>query len=521
MPISLAPNQLLSRVVRFNASNGVTGGAIISGSAGTVTQPRKINLLARLSGGEDDGGGGLLDRIWNAGSALVGFIGRILGGIGFSLTRLWGWLVDRIEQLKSFNWNASDTQLGSLIEAQNIQIASLWGGVVGQGLGWLAGIGVGYGVAFLCPVVGGSLLAKSVSGRVAEEAVSEILPNMTNALTQTVGALANNTLISGYMQIRRLIKSADSSLLTSVFGEETARWIQDEWGSGNGPDLSFNSQVDEAIESIDNTVVQAFVENLLDEAWDSFLEAGFIIAHELDDAFQQARAANNAIEGPERTIELTPDINAPTEVLTFEAVPQTQLQTQIQTTINTHRQVWNRDVGQIVGTSYEEHTRARPQLRKLSVEFKAVEAPPWRNADGTQAKTATYSIPDVRLGLSWQDIITACPPYSWGKFCARATLDNQRQMAVYGATAEEARQQLLRMHTLSDSNILRLTVSEEEFVAERLRKRATPMFPVYATLMARYQSLDAQGRTTLDNRTFDEQTLRIPLWFEPRGFTPL
>jgi hypothetical protein len=77
MPISIASNKLLSRVIRFNASNGTTGNSIIQGTAGAIQNPRRINLLARVSGVGEDEQGGFLERIFSSGGALFGFIGRL------------------------------------------------------------------------------------------------------------------------------------------------------------------------------------------------------------------------------------------------------------------------------------------------------------------------------------------------------------------------------------------------------------------------------------------------------------
>ncbi len=521
MGISIAANTLLSRVVRFNASNGATGNSIIQGAAGTIQNPRRLNLLARVSGVGEDGGGGFLDRFFDTSGSLVGFIGRVAGGLGFSFVRGIQWLRQQFDRLYSFNWNATDAQLQSMVESQNVQLAAIWGGVVGSAVGWLGGIAIGAGLAYVVPVVGGALLSKAVISNGVQEIASDLLPRLTQALTQTAGTLVNNSLISGYMGLRSLIKRLPPATLDSIVGAESGRWMREEWGSDGGPNMSFMARQDRAVESIDGAAFQAFIEEFLDEAWDSFTEAGIVVAQEIDDAFQQARLANQNINGPPRTVELTPDINTPNEVLTFEAVPQTQMETAIQTTINTHRQVWSRDLGQIVGNTFEEAVRARPQLRKLTIQFSDVQQPPLRRPDGTRAKRTECSIPDVKLGLTWNEIRLAAQPYMWGKFCARATLDNQRQMAVYGSSAQEAKQALLRLHQLSTAEILRLTVSEEEFVNPRMRKDPTMIYPIWGTFMGRYASLDSEGRTTLDNRTFDEQVIRIPLWVEPSNYTPL
>lgn len=524
MGLTLKPNQLLSRAIRFNTAQGRTGAAVLGGTGGDgilSVAARKIKNLSRLEGQGEEGG--LLQRLFNMGGALVGFIGKLVGAISFSVTAAVGWIFGRIEQIKAFDWNATDQELQQMIDGQNVAIASAWGNVVGQGIGWLAGIAVGYGIGFICPVIGGSVLARAIASRTAEEAVQEVLPGLRSALTATVGGMANNTIIRGYMNIRSLIKSLPLDRLSAILGGDTARWVKDKWGGEGEPDLSFNNQMDNAVESISNQALRAFVENALDEGWDSFMEAGFVIAQEIDDAYQQNRVAVSKALGAEKTVIVQPDVRNDDEQLTFQNVPQKLLIPTIQTALNQHRTIYNRDVGSIVGTTADEYIRARPQLRKLIILFRSRQSPPWRNSDGTRCKEVSYAIPDVKRGLTWQEIKAVASRFTWGKYRAVATLDNQRQMHVYGATAQEAEQKLRQLLTLSTASILRLTISEEEITPTALIKRPTEVYPSFGTLMARTANLSGQGRTTIDGRSYTEQIRRFELWTPepPLGFEPL
>ncbi|NDJ16782.1 hypothetical protein [Myxacorys almedinensis] len=520
MALVLETAQLLSRTIRINASNGVTGSALLSSNSGSVLKPRKIANLFKLKGEQEEGG--ILQNIWNAAATLVGWIGGLVKGITFSATAVFQWVIGRIEQLKSFDWNASDDAYKQLMESQNTRIASIWGGVVGKGLGWLAGIAIGAGVGYLCPVLGGATLAKTISTAVGVEALEEFLPAFRNALVQTAGEFANRGLLVGYMNYRNLLKRAPRPLLEAIYGAEQADFIQNTWGNKGGPNMSFNSQMDELVESIQNDALQAFVEELLDESWDSFTEAGFVIAHELDTALQQYRAGKQNENGTPRTAYLKPDKEAD-EVLTFTSVPQKLLQTSVQETLNSHRLIHNRDVGAIVGQPASNLGRALPQLRQLVVVFRDRPRPPWRHTNGDRCREASYTIPDVKLGLTWRDIKEVSEAYMWGKYRATAHLDNRRQMAVYGATPEDAKLKLRALLRLSTSEVLSLSITEEEDRPQKLKKTPTKMYPVYFTLLARRNTIDGQGRTTLDNTTLDETVRRIEMWGEnpPAGMQPL
>lgn len=520
MSLSLTTSKLLSRVIRANVSNGLTGENVLkSSSTGAITKvkPRVIAGLTRLT--QEKGALGFLNAIWNPIKALVGFVGGLIKGIAFSATKIWQWTVNAINVLKSFNWNATDTSLMQQMDGRNTALAGLWGGAIGQGFGWMVGIGVGYGISFLCPVIGGAALARTIAGKATKEAIEELLPYFRNVLMQTAGTVASNLLVSGFIQYRRLLKSAPRPLLDKIFGKDTAGFIKNVWGGEGGPDMSFNTQMDEAIESIDNKYVRAFLEEFFDEAWDGFSEAGFIIAHEIDEAYAQNRESQKKLLGPERTFEVTPDVQAPDEVIKMADIPQKLAIPIVQQSINTHRLLYNRDVGEIIGQPYGDWLKARPQMRQLTILFYSRPNPPWRGRNGKYCKKANYTIPDVKRGLTWEEIKRAVPPFTWGKFRATANLDNQRQMAVYGATEAEAKKVLLKLAQLSDAKILTLSISEEEIRPQKLKKEPTMMFPAYGTFLARRNTLDGKGRTTIDSRTYDEEVIRFPLWGqkEPSG----
>jgi hypothetical protein len=191
-------------------------------------------------------------RISQLGNAFVGFLSWARNIIAFSATKIWGWLVNPITALKPFNWNATDAQLSTSLEAQNVVLAGVWGGALGQGFGWLVGIGIGYGISYLCPVIGGAALARLVASKASKEAIEELLPVLRNAINQTATTIGRNVLVNGYIQYRKLLKTAPRPLLDAIFGKDTAGFIKNVWGGEGGPDMSFNTQMDEAIESIQN-----------------------------------------------------------------------------------------------------------------------------------------------------------------------------------------------------------------------------------------------------------------------------
>ncbi len=478
-----------------------------------ITRPDEKNVLDKIG-----------DFFNNTG--LTGFVSGTLNLLGWAggglATGIYSWVVGRVEQIKSFNWNASDKELEDMMESQNVRIASTWGSALGQGAGWLAGIGVGYGISFLCPVIGGATLAKTVASKVGAEAFEEVSRGLGNAIINTFGAVGNNALISGYINYRKLLKSIPTNVLDSIYGKSTSEFIKKNWGGAGQPQISFNSSMDEFVESIQNTKLRAFVDSFLESSWDSFMESGYIVASEVDAAYAQAKRANEHSKGKRRTVKLTPDKRRKDEELILSAGGN-DIETETLSTLNNYRLIANRDVGQIVGMPADDYVTAKPLRRQLTIVFKTKKEPPWKNPDGTQAKQYEVTIPDADLGLTWAKIKLAAKNYTWGKFRATAHLDNGRQMAVYGSSKSEAEKVLRRLVTLSTAKILSLNVTEEvEKKNLNLKKEAKMVYPAYANLLVR-RPTTGEGRNFTDGTKTSEDRIRIDLWPNeaPKGLLPL
>lgn len=482
MPLALTRTNLLSRATRA----AVAGGSL----------SRRLNINPSLASNIDDGSGAgnLLQQAAKAIKSWArrfgGFISAALRGISITVSSIFGIFVNATQQLSQFNWNASDRQLKATIQQRNIQLASIWGGAIGAGVGWIAGIGVGYGLTVLCPVIGSASLARLAAGETTLEALEEMRSTTANALRATSGILGTNLLVGGYMKFRKAlgIHPAD-----------------------NAPSWTIAGKIEEKIESIRDPLIQAFVEEFVDEFFDSFIESGYVFAYELDAQLAAARAAKQP--QVERQIELTPDKEAPDEKLILVG-DEADLKTQIRETIVSHRLIANRDVGQIVGQPAEDWYRARPKRRQLVIIFNERSSPPWVLRDGKQSKRTTFTIPDPKVNLKWAEIKRAAKPYNWGRFRATANLRSGRQLAIYAASPREAEEKLKDLMALTDQDIFTLSISEEKIRNTKIKKEATRMYPMYGNLLVRKESLDINGRTDLEGKTWKENHIRFALWTE-------
>jgi len=502
MALTIAKASLLSRTVRSGLSQNGT---------------RKIDLDMTFA----EQGEGIVEKIFDIGRQLVGFITNLpslVSNIRVSATAIFGWLVATTTSISQFDWNATDTELRAAIDARNVALSGVWGGVVGTTFGQLAPVAIGAGIAFVLPVVGGPGLAAAVIASSLPEAVEEIWGSFRNALYATAAIKIQNLATWGYINIRKLIKSAPTSVLETLFGASGATWIKTVWGSESAPRLTFADTLEDKIESVKDPSLRAFTEELADEFFDSFIESGFVVAQSLDQAIAEAKKAQAEAKGPQRTVLIKPDKRTP-ELAYAVTGTEDEVKEQIQQTINDHRKIAAKDVGQIVGMPAEDWYRAKIQRRKLTLVFKELPRPPYYRRE-RGIKESCYTIPEPKTNLSWERIKRACKPYTWGKYRCTANLNNGRQMAVYGASPEIAEEKLRELLDLSTAEIITLSITEEKDRNPKLRKEATRMYPATGTMLVRRPALDTVGRTDLDGNTWDDEHIRFDLWTddEPEEF---
>jgi len=493
MALAISKSSLLSRVTR----SGILQGAV-----------RNLDLDYSFAESSQNNSS-IVQRVFNLGGRALGFLWGIVRGINITATGIYGWLVSVSSSISQFDWNASDTELQATIQQRNIALAAIWGGTAGTIAGQLVPIAIGAGIALAIPVIGGAALATAVIAASAPEALEEIFGSIRTSISATVATIAQNLVTSGYINLRRFIKGLPYDTLKAVVGENFANWIKNTWGSESAPRMTLADGLENKIESVQNPYLRAFTEEAVDEFFDNFIESGFIVAQSLDQAIAEAKAAKVQSEGKQRTVSIQPD-----DRIAF-SLPLTgseeAIKTQIQSHINSYRQIASKDVGQIVGQPVEEWYKAKPRRRKLTIVFKSISEPPYWRRD-IQVKSATYTIPDPKAVLSWEKIKRAAKAYTWGKFRATANLDNGRQMAVYGASPQEAEEKLRELLELSEANILTLSVTEEKDRNPKLKKEATRMYPATGTMLVRKPSIDLIGKTDLDGTTWDEEHIRFDLW---------
>ncbi|MEL6762954.1 MAG: hypothetical protein AAFO87_04675, partial [Cyanobacteria bacterium J06607_6] len=377
--------------------------------------------------------------------------------------------------------------------------------------------GVGLGV----PVIGGAALAKTITAATTGEAIDELQSYFRQSIQRSFEVTLSNELLTNYKNFRGLVKRVPLGRLTGFFGEDIAKWIKGTWGTEGAATFSFNSSVEGAIENIDSDKIRIFVENAVEEFAESFIEGGFIIASELDTAYQQYRMQNQrAGSTTSRAVTIIPDQRERNEKYYIEGT-ETEVKQQTQQIITNTRVLGQRDLGEWVGQPIDDYMRAKPHRRKATIIFKEIEGRGYNLPNGTPAKISSYSIPELKQTLSWATIKRATRAYNWGEWRATAMLTGGRQMAVYGATGAEAEDKLKDLLELSTAEIVRLSISQEKDRDIRLKKRVTRMYPFRMKLLIRRFDPDGSSLIDEDGRAYRDINGVVPLWVdeEPKEFT--
>ena len=278
--------------------------ARIAATSGSI-----IRRFAR-SGNVDntDDGGNLLSKLWNGlnrfgGSLMSATLNALGSAFQFSWSLLWGACVSAQQFIWNFNWNASDAELDNQINSSFNALGGALGSTVGNALGWLA-----------CGAVPGAVIAAFnepmglyILEQVGEEALEEIASNLSNLIRQTAISTVRAASVWSYKNIRNLWRKPDSQLKKEMIAAGMKEEKINQAIAERNKPFSFAQKTEDFIESIPNTFIKNFTEELVEEFADSCIEAGYVVANSADSFLAMQRINNVNILGEERIIEIVPD----------------------------------------------------------------------------------------------------------------------------------------------------------------------------------------------------------------------
>jgi len=452
---------------------------------------------------------------------LIGFVMSQIPNLTWSLSGLWSLFTSSAIELYYFNWNIPDDQLDRQAQARWQMYGSLLGGTAGNAIGF-----------FACGVVPASSLmvfnedlGVYVLREVGEEAFEELTFNLSYALRLSVRNMARQSFSWLYKGARRWLKDPENKVLNRLFPGR-AEEIKQKWGESDSQVWSFAQEIDEQIENIPSQFWQNFTEELIEEAIDACIEAGYVVANSVESYYARQRLSESFTQSPERVIEVQPNRENELEKITL-AGPEDVLRAQLPAVLANHQVMDSRDVGQVIGEPLDSWIRPK-YFQPLMLQFQlySVKAPPYTAGRNGRLTRATVTVPDVdRTKLDWDRLRAVCGGpngYLWGRWKAFARLTDGYSLTVYGATQGEATDRLKAFLTLSNQEILTISCTEEMKEAERLRnpklyKETTRIYPGRVRIVNRERlaAID-RGQRTVSGNYIDKKAV-IDLW---RGVKP-
>jgi hypothetical protein len=163
----------------------------------------------------------------------------------------------------------------------------------------------------------------------------------------------------------------------------------------------------------------------------------------------------------------------------------------------THQMLDNRDVGVLInGGPTDEYITPGVQERSLLIEFREKTSPPWRMPSGKRARCREITIPDVKRGLTWEEIKLAAKQYTSGQRLVTARLNNGRQMQCYASSENEGIQKIKELLKLSTAEIWPNGARDSGYIDPTPTRRSLPyiVYPCKAVLVWKKRAADLEGR---------------------------
>ncbi|MEA5447321.1 hypothetical protein VB780_01990 [Leptolyngbya sp. CCNP1308] len=495
----------------------------------TLTVGQLYSRTTRLQVGARSGAKGFLEKVFQAGKQIASYftwgnlrgflIGAALAQIPtlvFSLSNLWSMFTSAAIELYYFDWNIPDDRIDQQAKAR----WSAYGGI----LGGTAGNAIGF---FACGIVPATSLfafderlAAYVLKEVSEEAFEELTFEIAYVIRLSLRNLARQTAGWMYKGARRWLKDPKNPIGGLLFGGR-ADDVREKWGASNSESWSFAQAVEERIEKIPSTFWQNFSEELIEEAIDACIEAGYVVANSIEGYYAQQKLGQSLTREAQRVVEVTPNRQNDAEKFVL-AGPESEVRGQLTTVLTTHQMVEDRDIGQVIGQPLDEYIRARP-LDGLRLQFNlySLKTPPYSRRGTESLVRVTVTIADIeRAKLDWDRLRQVCGGpngYLWGRFKATARLDNGGSLKVYGGTPDEAEDRLRAFLTLSSAEIKTLSVTEEKKEAERLKnpkmfKDITRVYPGHVSIINRQRTLYLDRGSPSREGNYIDKRARFDLW---------
>lgn len=229
--------------------------------------------------------GSAIDWLRQKLSRFAGFaFGIITRAFPFSLSNIFQMLVQAYYAIKTFDWNTADKVLEQRIADNNKQIK--------DGLAPIIGTYLGFGTVRLANMAIGKTIGKlgqSSAVAAANIHIPVISARVGLALAEEGREEVRGQVMGYLMNIQRLIQQ--NMIASFVLTSRKNHWFGWSPIDKQLPNGSFAQKIEDKIETLPKDW-QNFVEELIENYEEAIIDAGYVIAFEIDDYWAAIKAAN-------------------------------------------------------------------------------------------------------------------------------------------------------------------------------------------------------------------------------------
>lgn len=199
-----------------------------------------------------------------------------------SFTDLLGKIFAPLGFLYNFNFNISEKEIKAQINAAWVRIAGLTGSGLGKTIGTVTAGTLGYGV---CLVLFPAPIAKMLGGKIAEELALKLVGELSLIIKLISVAAFQVAALWLYGKVKQAIKGSDKDYLKKLKEKGLSPEQIEKAMIERDKPWSIKGKVEEFKEWLggNNDAQKAFAENLIEDAQESFIEAGFVVAGIMDE----------------------------------------------------------------------------------------------------------------------------------------------------------------------------------------------------------------------------------------------
>lgn len=477
-----------------------------------------------------------LEKTDKSADALGGILGSISGDLqnllsNMSITGIYSLFLGGALALYSFNWNTTDDEFEQAIKARELAWYGALGEFSGHTVGW-----------FLCGVVPGLVIGTfneammlRVLADVGEEMYDELTDDLWALLKMGATHQAQNFASRIFMGLRALVKRAANEQNTDgplgaalrMFFKRFPKIAETvkKWGEKGQKAWSFNSAINEWVESFPEGNLKEFLGEFLDGLGEACMEAGYVVAGGADSWIAQNKVQQLQIQGQQRVVDVLLNRADPESRIIVAGTEQQIIQTLISEK-NNYQRMKRKDLGLLVGGEPIANTITTPGLPYMKFIFSAD-----KNKKVKPTYIDIYNIDRTKVD-NWNTLKMAVGGengYMWGPYLIEAALPDNNIIRCFASSEDEGIDLLEQLSQFSkaEQDYEKVIWQSRHEIRKGTRKKydstyKTPRraYPYEVVIVNQIAILNEENGKTTHKGTYTSNEAKIPLWGdkEPDNF---